>query len=118
VYYKARKKALNNGRVYHLAAILKRGKRVVRVGENTDKTHPRFKRTYPDGQQGSHMHAEMNVLRFARPGDTLEVIRFLKTGGRTMAKPCIYCMKHIKEAGIKRVRYTNFEGEWECIQIT
>ena len=117
MYYEARQKALNNGRVYHLAAILKRGKKVVKVGENTNKTHPKYKRTYPDGQQGSHMHAEMNVLRFAKPGDTLEVLRFLKTGGRAMAKPCQYCMKHIKEAGIKKVRYTNFDGEWECLKM-
>jgi len=34
-----------------------------------------------------------------------------------MAKPCVYCMRHIKDAGIKRVRYTNFDGDWEWIQI-
>jgi deoxycytidylate deaminase len=118
VYYAARDRALNNGRVYHLAAILKRGKRVVKIGENTYKTHPRFKRTYPDGTTGSHMHAEMNVLRFAKPGDTIEVIRFLKTGGHAMAKPCRYCMQHIREAGIKEVKYTNPDGEWECIKVT
>ena len=49
---------------------------LTRIGENTNKTHPRFKRQYPDGTWASHMHAEMNVLRFARPGDELEVIRF------------------------------------------
>ena len=117
MYYEARERALNNGRVYHLAAILKRGKKVVKIGENTYKTHPRFKRTYPDGTTGSHMHAEMNVLRFAKPGDTIEVIRFLKTGGRAMAKPCQYCMKHIREAGIKEIKYTNPEGEWECMKV-
>lgn len=117
MYYEARERALNNGRVYHLAAILKRGKKVVKVGENTFKTHPRFKRRYPDGTHGSHMHAEMNVLRFARPGDTLEVMRFLKTGGRAMAKPCAHCMKYIREAGIKEIKYTNLEGDWECMKI-
>ena len=117
MYYEARERALNNGRVYHLAAILKRGKKVVRIGENTYKTHPRFKRTYPDGTTGSHMHAEMNVLRFAKPGDTIEVIRFLKTGGRAMAKPCQYCMKHIREAGNKEIKYTNSQREWECMKV-
>jgi deoxycytidylate deaminase len=117
VYYKAREKAMNNGRLYHLAAILRRGKTVVKIGENTFKTHPRFKRVYPDGTCGSHMHAEMNVLRFAKPGDTLEVIRFTKTGGRAMARPCEHCMRHIREAGIKKVRYTNSEGEWESMKL-
>jgi hypothetical protein len=78
VYYKAEKLALENGRDYHIAAILRRNGRVVKIGENTDKTHPRFKRQYSDGSWASHMHAEMNVLRFAKPGDELEVIRFRK----------------------------------------
>ena len=117
MYYEAREKALNNGRVYHLAAILKRRKTVVKVGENTYKTHPRFKRVYPDGTTGSHMHAEMNVLRFAKPGDVLEVIRFKKSGGRAMAKPCEHCMRYIREAGIKKVRYTNSQGDWETMKL-
>ena len=117
MYYKARERALNNGRIYHLAAILYRGKSVIKIGENTFKTHPRFTRTYPDGTCGSHMHAEMNVLRFAKPGDVLEVLRFKKTGGRAMAKPCKHCMRHIREAGIKEVRYTNPDGQWEIMKI-
>jgi tRNA(Arg) A34 adenosine deaminase TadA len=117
VYYQAREKALNNGRTYHLAAILRRNGRVVRIGENTNKTHPRFRRKYPDGTWASHMHAEMNVLRFAQPGDELEVLRFKKCDGRTMAKPCPFCMSEMKKAGIKRVRYTNWNGRWEEIKL-
>ena len=93
VYYRAKNLALNNGRDYHLAAILKRNGRVVRIGENTNKTHPRFKRQYEDGTWASHMHAEMNVLRFAKPGDEIEVMRFKRCSHETtMAKPCKLCM--------------------------
>ena len=99
-----------------MAAILLRKGRVVRIGENTDKTHPRFKRQYEDGSWASHMHAEMNVLRFAKPGDVLEVIRFRKCNHElTMAKPCDLCMSEIKKSGIKKVRYTNWNGDWETI---
>ena len=38
MYYKAKNLAMNNGRTYHLAAILKRGKNIIRIGENTNKT--------------------------------------------------------------------------------
>ena len=114
MYYKARKRALNNGRCYHLAAILRRKGRVVRISVNSDKTHPRFKRRYEDGTYAAHMHAEMDAVRFALPGDELEVMRFRKTDNKfAMAKPCKWCMKHIKEAGIKKVTYTNEKGEWE-----
>ena len=118
MYYEARNLALNNGRTYHLAAILRRKGRVVKIGENTNKTHPRFKRQYPDGTWASHMHAEMNVLRFAQPGDEMEVLRFSKCNHRrTMAKPCSLCLNAIKEAGIKKVRYTNWEGNWEEMRL-
>jgi len=118
VYYRAKKLAINNGRTYHLAAILRRNGRVVKIGENTDKTHPRFKRQYSDGTWASHMHAEMNVLRFAEPGDMIEVIRFSKCDHKwTMAKPCDICMNEIKKSGIRKVRYTNWVGEWETIEV-
>lgn len=117
MYRKAEEKARNNGQHYHLAAILRRGKSVVRIGVNTHKTHPRFSRTYKDGQEGHCMHAEMNVLRFAKPGDEIEVLRFKKSGGWGMAKPCRHCVKHLGEAGIKKVRFTNRQGEWELLKL-
>lgn len=113
-YCRAREIAMANGRAYHLAAILRRNGMVVRIGENTYKTHPRFKRQYADGTWGSHMHAEMNVLRFAQPGDEVEVMRFRKRDRTfSMAKPCCLCTKEMKASGIIRVRYTNWEGSWE-----
>ena len=118
VYYEAREKALSNGRCYHLAAILRRNGRIVRMGVNTSKTHPRFKRRYEDGTYGSHMHAEMNVLRFAQEGDELEVMRWRKSDNSfAMAKPCRHCMPHIIEAGISKVSYTNDRGEWRNLEL-
>ena len=118
MYYQAKNLAINNGRTYHLAAILRRNGKVVRIGENTYKTHPRFRRQYADGSWASHMHAEMNVLRFAQPGDEIEVMRFKKCDHVfTMAKPCRFCESEIRKAGIKKVRYTNWSGEWAEIRI-
>ena len=115
MYYAAKELAIANGRQYHLAAILRRNGKVVKIGENTSKTHPRFKRQYKDGTWGAHMHAEMNVLRFAQPGDMIEVMRFGKKNFFAMAKPCEWCMKHLKASGIQKVRYTNWDGDWEEI---
>jgi deoxycytidylate deaminase len=56
------------------------------------------------------MHAEMNVLRWSRPGDTLIVYRFKKDGSPTMAKPCSDCRRMIITCGIKKVTYTDWEG--------
>ena len=114
----AQQLALNNGRCYHVAAILRRKGHVVKIGVNSNKTHPRFKRQFPDGSWASHMHAEMHVLRFAKPGDILEVVRFRRgSPALAIARPCKYCMQYIHEAGIKLVRYTNREGIWEEMKI-
>ena len=118
MYYSTRLKALNNNCNYHLAAFLRRKGRLVKVGINSMKTHPRYLRKYPDGTYGAHMHAEMDVLRFAQPGDELDVIRYRKCDSSwTMAMPCSHCMDHIHTAGIKKVRYTNWDGNWEDVDI-
>tara|TARA_Y100001938_G_C7864387_1_gene317190 strand:+ start:200 stop:556 length:357 start_codon:yes stop_codon:yes gene_type:complete len=118
VYYQAKELAINNGRTYHLAAILRRNGKIVRIGENTNKTHPRFKRQYEDGTWASHMHAEMNVLRFAQPGDVIEVMRFSACGNRiTMAKPCRFCETEMKISKIKQVFYTDWNGKWQKIRL-
>jgi len=118
VYYRARERALRNGHRFHVAAILRRSGNIVRIGTNSDKTHPKFKRTYPDGSTGAHMHAEMDVIRFARSGDELEVMRFRRSDNMlAMAKPCRFCMKHIREAGITSVSYTDDDGVWKRMKL-
>ena len=115
-YYRVREQALKNGHKFHVAAILRRNGKIVRVGTNSDKTHPRFKRTYSDGSTGAHMHAEMDVIRFSQPGDELEVMRFRRSDNQlAMAKPCKFCMKHIEESGISKVHYTDDNGVWANI---
>ena len=113
VYYKAREIALTNGMRYHIAALLWRGKRLVYIGKNSYKTHPAFGRTYEDGSSAHCMHAEMDAIRFAQPGDRLEIVRFTKSSDKFfMAKPCKHCMEHILSANFKSVRYTNKDGQW------
>jgi len=62
------------------------------------------------------MHAEMDALRYAKDGDTLKVIRFLKNGTPTMAKPCKFCLKLIKKYNLESVQYTNWDGKWEEVK--
>ena len=105
--------------MYHVAAILRRRGKVVKVGVNSSKTHPKYTRTYHDGSSVSYMHAEMSALRFAKPGDELEVMRFKKDGyGMTMAKPCLHCHRFIEQCGISKVRYTNWHGKWEEMSVS
>lgn len=109
--------ALKNGQQFHLAAFLFRGKQVVRIGTNSFKTHPRFKRVYSDGQEVSHLHAEMDVLRFSKPGDIILVIRYGADGELSMAKPCEHCESFISDAKIKAVLYSNWDGNFEVMRV-
>lgn len=117
LYYQARDRALANGRGHHLAAILRRKRRPVRVGINRNKTHPKAKRAFPSGHEAACLHAEMDALIAAQPGDTLEVIRWLKDGTVTMAMPCEHCQRWIRERGIRKVRYTDWNGQWKTLSV-
>lgn len=112
VYKLARNLALTNGAKYHVACILYRKRKPIRIGVNSDKTHPRFKRIATDGSEVCTLHAEMSVLKYARKGDRLEVLRFLKCGSMTMACPCEHCRKFIREQNLCDVRYTDWSGTW------
>lgn len=108
---KAKHRAMNNDHDFHLAAFLYRGKSLVRIGINTDKTHPQFQRVYSNGEENYSLHAEMDVLRFAKPGDSIFVMRWDKSGERTMAKPCAHCQRYLHQAGINDVTYSDWDGK-------
>jgi deoxycytidylate deaminase len=113
VYYQAREKALSNEHTFHLAAVLKRGDSVIRIGINSGKTSPRFARKHKNGAVDYHLHAEMDALCFSRPGDTVIVVRFTADGQLTMAKPCEFCQGFLKQAGINKIYFSNWNGEYE-----
>jgi len=93
-------------------AILYRNKSIIKITTNSKKTHPKFGRRYRNGISNYHLHAEQSACRFAKPGDTLIVMRFLANGNPSMAKPCIHCQKAIEKAGIRKVTYTNWDGNY------
>ena len=109
---------MNNDQQFHLAAWAKKGSSFV-YGVNSDECSTRFRRKYRDGQIGYHLHAEMALLKKCKEGevDTVKVIRFSKNGNITMAKPCPYCQKFLRQYGVKRVFYTNWNGEWESLKL-
>ena len=103
--------AMSNGHSYHLAAFLKRGKGIIRIGVNSDISHARFLRI-KDGTSMAFLHAEMDAVIAARPGDTLIVVRWNKSGKITMSRPCKHCQEFIADAGIKKVVYSGWNGKF------
>jgi tRNA(Arg) A34 adenosine deaminase TadA len=101
---------------YRVGAILFEKNRVLTAKVNSLKTHPALKRftQYP------YLHAEsacilghgldycagtsMLVLRLHRDNNTL-----------SCAKPCDTCMSMIELAGVRKVWYSDWDGEIRCL---
>jgi len=118
VYYKARELALNNNHSFHLTAYAKVGSSY-RWGVNSNKESAKLKRKYKDGTYGYHLHAEMDLIRKCKEGTVkvIHVIRFQKDGKVTMAKPCTHCQGFLRDHGIIKVYYTNWDGKWEVMKL-
>lgn len=65
-------------------------------------------------------HAEMNALKKLWPdkrrGVVVYSMRFTKGGKWGIAKPCKRCEKFMKECGVKKVFYTDVNGELTSIR--
>jgi pyrimidine deaminase RibD-like protein len=67
------------------------------------------------------VHAEISALRNKKgisfKGCTIISIRLLKDGGFGMAKPCKNCEAAIKEAGLKRLIYSDWTGQLITVKL-
>lgn len=108
----------NNNRL--AACLFDRKHRVLECRANTYKTHP-LTQLFGDRHQSvvayPHLHAEMHVcishgLSHCE-GLNLLVLRVLRNGQLSMARPCDICTKLIQHTGIRRVYYSDWDGQLE-----
>ena len=52
-----------------------------------------------------------------RTGEIINVVRFTNRGLPTMARPCDWCQDYMRKRGVRRVKYTNWNGEWEKMNL-
>lgn len=94
---------LSDHKRFSLGAVIVDGSKIISVGANKLKTHPKSTHPY------SSLHAEMAAIISARQDLSkcdIYVYRGIKPGTPAMAKPCVYCQAMIQEAGIKNIYYT------------
>ena len=94
--------------------MLAKGNRVLGVGFNKPKTHPKLKTwSYVEG---SGIHAEMSACLGLGPqrlvGSSIHVARLLRNGEWGLAKPCFACQNFLRHAGVRSMFYTVKPGEW------
>ncbi len=103
----AKKLSLTSGENFKIGAILVKGNRILSMGVNNRKTHPKA--------EGPHrnVHAEFQAILNAGLTDTegavCYVYRATKDGKNALSRPCISCTKLLKEAKIKKVYYSKAE---------
>lgn len=99
---------------HRLAAILtdKKGN-IISKGFNSLKSHP-IQAEYAEKVNKSeaiYLHAEISALvKCRKDPHTIYITRLLKNGQKSMAKPCPICQLALKEAGVQRIVYTDFDG--------
>lgn len=103
---------------FRLGAVIVQGPRVLSLGINSLRSHPRQINPYTN-LQGLSIHAELAaILRCKNTrGADLFVGRILRDGSPALAKPCHSCQAIIREAEIRRVYYSTKEG-WKQWKLT
>ena len=98
---------LSNHKHHKIGSVITRGSKVISVGTNMLKTHPRS--THPF----KSLHAEMAAILLAKQDVKdceLYVFREIKDGTLALSRPCQYCRELISESGIKEVHFTRYMG--------
>lgn len=93
---------------HKMAAVVVRKNKVVSVGWNSLKTHPKSPHAHKT------QHAEFSAIKQLSPeqleGATIFVYRAHADGSLANARPCQSCLRLIIEVGIRKIIYTHEEN--------
>ena len=108
MYYEARRRALaNKVSRFKIVALAWKGKNFLGMATNIPSTN-----------YEPQAHAEVRLgKKIDLRGTTVEVLRFASNKTMTMAKPCPNCELFLRAAGVKVVRYSNWDGEMETMTL-
>ena len=104
------KKAYASEHTFKVGAVIFKGGQILNSSCNKNKTNPI---RVPHKSCINKLHAEMAAIRNCNTeGASILVIRLDKRDySLTMAKPCPDCEFFIREAGIKKIVYSDFDGK-------
>lgn len=95
---------------YKVGAALFRGSKLIALGWNSKKSHPRN-----ISKAGFSQHAEFYVFtglhKHSIQGCDLYIARITKKGKVSIAKPCVDCQNYLMTLGLHRVFYTDRQGD-------
>lgn len=103
---------------WRLGSVIWRGGSVISTGFNRVKNDPAIIEN--DKYFHCTVHAEVDALKNAgsAEGAKIFVARITRSGRLGLAKPCPRCEDAIREAGIKKVFYTDEKGQWSWFRVS
>lgn len=111
----ARKLSKKSTYCHQLGAVVVKKRKPVGFGYNQPgKTHPRSNNRFRT--MHAELHAIIGLAKEDTMGATIYVYREHKDGSPANSKPCQYCQMIIKEAGIKKVCYTD-DGQYKEYEV-
>ena len=103
---------------WKLGSVVLRGGRVLATGCNRKRNDPSVVEN--EKYFNCSVHAEVDAIRSTGDpcGAKLYVARVTKSGKIGLAKPCERCQDAIRGAGIRKVFYTDENGEWAFFKVS
>lgn len=104
---------------YHKIGAVLANKNKIYYGFNKRKTHP-MQYKYRANQYKIFIHAEIDCISKIKEDKkdfVLYVVRKTRSNTYSCSKPCKGCIKAIREAGIRKVIYLDFNGNPNIIYL-
>ncbi len=106
---------LSNYHTHKLAAIIVKGNRIISLGVNDQKTHPKSDTRF------QKLHAELAAIIRSRAdlrGASIYVYRETRNGEIGCSFPCSSCYSAIRSSGIKRIFFTDYNNSYKMEKVS
>lgn len=115
-YFKIAKRASkkSNHHTHHIGAVIVKGNRIVGIGYNQLKTHPK---SYHDW---GYLHAETKAILDTPKHLIKDSVIYLyreNKKGEALSKPCKYCEQMLKDYGVSTVYFTVAKNEYGALEL-
>ena len=103
-------------RCFHVSGLYKKN-RLISIGFNQEKTHPKIKKY--NYYNGAGKHAEFSACIRGGEEDysdhTMLVLRVDKNNRLNYSRPCAGCIHCLQQFNIEKVFYTDKLGHWQIL---
>lgn len=103
------------------ALLIRKGKIVQRGYAHIRKTHPLAQRTVNYGTEEitiASIHAETDLIKYIKPGDSICVIRWKKDGSFGCSHPCHHCLRKLIDLQLDKIIFYSEDDDWRALDMT